>query len=233
MMRSTLTGLALLSLGSLLAACGDPPPLYGDSSAVNAAQKKTSTPDMAQAPYPPPPYGNQANDVLANLKGGGYRLSPAQTDSSQLKWDDNITLEDFHANPKLKCMLVSFGASWCGACQQEQAALPGDIANDPSFGVLNILIEGPVNGSNKVATTDVDDWTQMFHQNYPVIYGGDTSGGSRSDLKALWNGWDMGGSIGLPFNIVVRTTDMQVADVIQGFSPTIHDDAMAKCAAIP
>jgi len=237
MMRSTLTGLALLSLGSFLVACGDPPSLYGDSNAANSSMtKKTAMPDMAQlAPYPPPPYGNQAGDVLANLKVTGYRMSPTQTDSTQLMWDDTITLEDFHANPKLKCMLISFSATWCNPCNQEQGVLPGDVANDPSFGVLNILIEGPVDGSQMVTKDDVDNWTQKFSQNYPVVTGGDSSGKSRQDLESLWIGWGPGGSnsIGLPFNMVVRTTDMQVADVIQGFGPTIHDDAVAKCEALP
>lgn len=219
-----------------LAGCGDPPSLYGDTSSSSSAGGGQQPPDNkpskpTRLDYPAGPYSSNMGEVIPNFKFGGYRLSPGHNDSSQLKWDETIEMNDFHNDPKVKCMLFSYGASWCGACQQEQGALPSDVAADPTFGVINILIEGPGNGSNKVSKSDVDDWTQHFMQNYPVVYGGNSTEDSRADLKAMWNPY--GPSIGLPFNIIVKVPSMTVVDVIQGFSQTIHKDAMDKCAAAP
>ena len=188
----------------------------------NAPGDMARPPDLARVAYPPGPYGNLAGDTLANFTLSGYRLSPDQTDSTQLPWVSDISLEDFHANPGCKCLVISYSATWCGACQQEQGTLPGEVARDPGLCVLDIHIEGPVNGSGRVTRADVDQWTQRYQQDYPVVLG-------TPQQAQLWNGWGQNNTIGLPFNFIVQPDTMQVVDAIQGYDPQLHDHAMQLC----
>jgi hypothetical protein len=178
-----------------------------------------ASPDLAPAAYPDGPYGHQKGDVLPNLSLAGYRLTPSQTDSTQLSWDTSIQLSDYYAKPSCKCMLITIGARWCGACQMEQPQLISDVSGDPSFCVLGVVQEGLV--QQTLATQrDVDLWTQHFQQNFTV-----TQGTSRTEL--LLSGF--GPEIGLPFSFVVDPATMKVLDVLQGFSPQIHDYAVSLC----
>ena len=71
-----------------------------------------------------------------------------------------------------------------------------------------MLMEGPVNGSNKVVKDDLDQWTQEFHQNYPSVM---------SDGKIhqkIWQGW--GSTIGLPFNLIIDRETMVVKGLMMG-----------------
>lgn len=206
-----------------LAGCNaTPPPLYGDQPVKHEEGPAPTPPDMAMVKYPEGPYGNQEGETLADINFAGYRMSPGNQDPEKLMWDETIKLGEFHANPACKCLLVTWGATWCGACQQEQPALVADIQKDPSFCVINILQEGPKNGT--LATqSDVKEWASHFQQNFPVVIG-------TKQTQSLWNGWAMNGVIGLPFNFIVQPRTMKVLGNVQGFSPTIHDEAMALCA---
>jgi hypothetical protein len=175
--------------------------------------------DMAMVTYPAGPYGNQTGDTLADFTAAGYRLSRTQTDSSMLTWDTNIKLSDFHANSACKCMVVTIGATWCGACQQEQPTLVSDISSDPNFCVLGILQDGPNQGT-PATQTDVDNWTQQFFQNFPVVKGTTTT-------DNLMQGY--GSTIGLPFSLIVNPTTMKVLDSVQGYDSQIHSYATSLC----
>src|SRR5437879_6476316 len=102
---------------------GDPGnPSGGDPN--NNMMMMGPPPDMTPPPtYPKGPYGNQTGQTLPNLTASGYRLDPKHTDSSKLTWATDIKLQDFNFNPVCKCLLISIGATWCPACQEEQPAL--------------------------------------------------------------------------------------------------------------
>jgi hypothetical protein len=182
--------------------------------------------DMAMAPsYPAGPYGNQVGQTLADFSMEGYRLTPQQTDSSQLSWDTSIRIADFYARGQTgdcACMLITVGATWCSACQDEQPSAISDVQSDPTFCVLGILQEGQNPGVN-ASQSDVSAWTQSFHQNFTVVQGS-------ASTEALFNGWDQGGGIGLPFNLILQPKTMHVLDGIQGFSPDIYSIAKSDCS---
>src|SRR6185369_12280769 len=79
--------------------------------------------DLASASgtYPPGPYGMRIGETLADFSAMGYRLTPAQTDSTKLTFE-NIKLSDY-LTKSCSCLAITIGARWCGACQQEQPAL--------------------------------------------------------------------------------------------------------------
>src|SRR5438132_1604377 len=94
------------------------------------------------------------------------------------------------SSPLLFTSFLAIGATWCPACQDEQPKLIADVSEDPSFCVLGILQEGPV--QDKTATRgDVDDWTQHFAENFWVVQG-------NAATNKLLDGY--GSVIGLPFN---------------------------------
>jgi hypothetical protein len=195
----------------------------GGSGGTGGSGGSTDTPDMAQPPqlqYPSGPYGHQPGNVMPNLTLAGYRLTPQQTDSTQLSWDPSITFNDFHSNPACTCMLITIGAVWCGACQQEQPALVSDVSADPGFCVLGILQESDTQGVT-ASRADVDTWTQYYKQNFTVVQG---TGATDNLLSGF------GSTIGLPFNFVVKPQTMKVLDTVQGFDPQIHDYAANLCA---
>jgi hypothetical protein len=172
--------------------------------------------------YPAGPYGNQIGDTLPNVALAGYRLTPAQTDSTRVPWTTNIQFGDYH-QPACQCLVVTIGAIWCTACQQEQPQLVSDVAGDSSFCVLGVLQEGQFQGT-PATRADVDTWTQGFSQNFSVAQGSTAT-------DDLLNGF--GSTIGLPFSFVVKPSSMKVLDVVQGFDPQIHANAMAECQAAP
>jgi hypothetical protein len=179
-------------------------------------------PDLAPpgyGEYPLGPYGHQQGNTLPNIPLAGYRLTPAQTDSTQLTWDTTIQFADFH-KPDCGCLLITIGALWCSACQDEQPALIDDVAADPSFCVLGIVQEGLAQGST-ATQANVNTWTQNFYQNFTVVQG-------TSKTNALLSGF--GSTIGLPFNFIVKPQTMQVLDIVQGFDPQIHQYATGLCA---
>src|SRR5579872_4113465 len=134
----------LVVVFAALAACGAPsrgqsrgPGVSGTDGAPGpGGDGGTSGPGLdagGVAPaYPAGPYGHQIGDTLPNLVLSGYRLTRTQTDSTRLPWDTNIQFADYH-QPSCQCLLVTIGALWCTACQQEQPQLVSDVAGDPSF----------------------------------------------------------------------------------------------------
>jgi hypothetical protein len=136
-----------------------------------------------------------------------------------LPWDSTIAFGDYNANPACKCLVITIGALWCSACQDEQPSLATDVSGDPSFCVLGILMDGQNQG---VAATkaDVDTWTQYFKQNFTVAQGTPAS-------ENLLNGF--GSTIGLPFSFIVKPQTMTVLSTVQGFDPQMHANATALC----
>lgn len=206
---------ALTIGGALLPGCGGP----DGAGSTDGAER-----DMPEAisPYPQEPYGNRVGEVLEDFRRPGYRLSRSERDRHRLPWDEGISLADFHFDPACRCLLITVGTTTCGACAQEQPHLSVERDNDPGFCVLGVLQEGSVENSGRVTRQDVDDWTDRYRQNFPVIQGNVVT-------SLLWSGY--GPAIGLPFNVVVEPRSMTVAaEPVQGFRADIHDYARAACA---
>ena len=160
--------------------------------------------------YPVGPYGNQVGDTMADFTAAGY--------SATHVWSTAMKLSDIRANPACKCLVLTIGATWCGACQDEQPDLVSDTTSDPNFCVLGILQEGP---SGAVATkTDVDNWENAFHQNFPVMQGNATT-------EKLMHGY--GSEIGLPFSLIIKPGTMTVLENVQGYASNMHSHARSLC----
>jgi hypothetical protein len=165
---------------------------------------------MGPSAYPPGPYGNQVGDTLADFSAAGYTASGA--------WSSSIQLSDVRADPACKCLILTIGATWCGACQEEQPDLIQDVASDPAFCVVSVLQEGP---SGAPATrADVDEWIGYFNQNFVVLQGNSAT----EDLMANY-----GSSVGLPFGFIIKPSTMRVLENTQGYVSNLHSYARSLC----
>jgi len=179
-----------------------------------------AVPDLAMPkPYPASPYGVAENQTLADFTASGYRLSPGHTDATQLPWAEDIKLSEFYYNAACKCMLITIGATWCTACQQEQPAVIADVEGDPNFCVLGVLQEGLTGAT--ATQSDVEEWTAEYSQNFPVIQG-------NTKTNRLLSGTGSG-TIGLPYSLIVDPATMKVLQIVEGFDPQIHEHAQALC----
>jgi len=166
------------------------------------------------------------------LSARRWRKRPRRivADSTALPWDPGIAIGEFRADPRYKCLFVAFAASWCGACEDEQMTLSKTVTADPGFGVYGLLVEGPdhdSHGNFPVARRNVDDWTQMFKQNFPVVMGDDATHG-------LLNGWNMAGQETFPFSMVVKPSTMEIVDAyFGGLTDDGYNSALTKCGAGP
>ncbi len=209
-------------VAALLVACSG----GGGGDARNHWDLKMGPPPdmtMGPPPYPMGTQGNKVGDIIPDLKLPGYRLTTAQTDSSKLTWDETIALSDYYNNSANSCMILSMGATWCGECQQEQPALIGDVQSTQGLAVLDILFEGPTQGTGSTMQ-DVTNWTQQYHQDYFVVQG------TEQTFQQLAVGYGNMGVIGLPFNLIISTKTMKVLEEVEGFDPSIGTRAMTDCA---
>jgi hypothetical protein len=165
---------------------------------------------MATSPYPQGPYGNQPGETLGDFSAAGYTASHT--------WSTSIKLSDIRANPACKCLIISIGATWCSACQEEQPDLIQDVSSDPAFCVVGILQEG-ASGSRAVRA-DVDEWTDYYNQNFTVLQG-------NSATEDLMNGY--GSSVALPFGFIVKPSTMEVLENTQGYASNLHSYARSLC----
>jgi len=159
-------------------------------------------------------------ETLADFSAMGYRLTPAQTDSTKLTFE-NIKLSDY-LTKSCSCLAITIGARWCGACQQEQPALKTVVSQHSDLCVLGVLQESNTNGS-PAQKSDVDAWTTQFKQNFSVIQGTPTT----DDL--LFANPQSSGSVGLPVTVIVKPSTMKVLLEIEGYDTAVYADAMAAC----
>ena len=211
---------ALAVLTIVASGCGAPPSLYGEGNVrLPGGGGVVGAPDMARpAPpsYPTGTVGNQVGEVIPNLSLTGYRLTPETTDFEALQIVKDITFGEYHTNPACKVFLVTMGASWCTACQQEQPYLTREVSGDPAFCVINILQEGH-NQERDATQADLDEWVGKYNQSFNVVLG-------NKSTRNLWQGY--GPVINLPFNLIIKPQTMEVLETVEGFDTGIYRKAM-------
>jgi thiol-disulfide isomerase/thioredoxin len=173
------------------------------------------SPDLAQPLYPLGPYGRNIGDTVEDFSFQGYRLSPAQTDSTKLPLA-SIDIAEIHSQPACKCLLLTMGAPWCTPCQDEQAFLVQAVQQDPSLCVLEMLVDGQAQGTPPTRA-DLDAWTQQYRENFPVGLINDRAAARLPDVT------------GLPTSVVIKPATMKILDVSQGFDPNSMPTAQSLC----
>jgi hypothetical protein len=205
-----LRGLALILAASGLFGCSeeDPTPIF---------PKGTGQLPNGTAPYAPGPYGISKGSTVENFEFVGFANAMEYMNTMQV-----IQLADFYnptgtdvyppgsqygeGKPKPKALLIDVASVWCGPCNIEAGTVLPDLYAQyhPQGGeFLLALADGPDQGVP--ATPDnLTNWTKKYHVNYPA------SIDPASKLGALFE------SDSFPTNILVRTRDMSIVQVIAG-----------------
>ena len=136
-------------------------------------------PDMSNPPPPPPPdmaypagpYGIAEGRTVYPFTAKGYPLSVAQTDSTTfMGMLSDIPIARMHDNPKCLCLMISISAEWCGPCNMEQPYVIDGVKADPALCAYEVLLQGQNEASTKLANQqDLDDWTQLYAHDFPVV----------------------------------------------------------------
>ena len=165
---------------------------------------------VTEGAYPDGPYGiAEGATVPPTFTWNG--LGPGGTPQTYTPAD----FFDVDGSKGINAIVFDSSGQWCAACQQEALELEGIIANNwgPSgVAVLTLMIED----NNYKPTTDIgvaDSWMTMYHlKNVPVAL-------DPAFHFAIYTG----GSVGLPYNVLVNPRNMQVVKSPYFPGPGGHD----------
>ena len=164
--------------------------------------------EPAEVVYPPGPYGTNKFDVVADL---------SFFDPWENRW---VYLHEFHNDPSKKMLVLIAGAGWCGACRLEADHLVEyyDEYEKDGLGILYTLYQD--NSGKELfipgadATGDMafmNDWKNEHAVDYPLV--ADVGFTLKEYFKAD----------STPLTMVIRTEDMLIKYVDQGYSSTFLD----------
>jgi len=159
--------------------------------------------------YPEGPYGKTAGSVMSQLSWDGYRDGAGDWTKIDL-----IDYYDPDGSKGIKVILVEMSALWCGVCRSEAGRLaPIYDAEWKAKGArfITLIVQG--NTKTPATEPDVDSWIKTFKCTYDVVLDPSMSIAT-------------GGSIGLPYNVIVDPRDMTIYKVVQGDGPSV--DAALK-----
>ncbi len=214
-MRTTLlltASLLALSGCSSAVSLGDPTPGAPSNTEGTDPVLVVPTPTTIVA-YPEGPYGKTAGSVLPQMSWDGYREGGGE-------WTkvDMLDYYDPKGEKGYKALLVEMSALWCGVCRGEAGRFMSSYSSmkDKGIRVISLIIEGNSHAASTQA--DVDSWIKQYKCQYDVVQG------KIMDLAAG------GGSIGLPYNVIVDPRDMKVYKVVQGDGASVDAalDAVVK-----
>ena len=158
--------------------------------------------------YPAGPYGKNKFDIIEDM---------AFFDPWENRW---VYLHEFHNDPSKKMLVLIAGAGWCGACRLEADHLVEyyDEYEQDGLGILYTLYED--NGGKELfipgedATADMafmNSWKTEHAVDYPLV----------ADVGFTLQEYFTDSST--PLTMVIRTEDMLIKYVDQGYSSTFLD----------
>ncbi len=184
--------------------------------------------------YPEGPFGVAKGATIRDYRFQGW-VDPS-ADSTEFV---TISLADFYnptgdglypegspygaGTPLPKALFIDISSSWCGPCQVEASeTLPDKYAELGPKGAefLLQLADGPSPGT-PATEGDLRAWTKKFDVNYPSTLD------SSAQLAALYNG----GSF--PANAIIRTSTMEIVDVVNGVPNDAFWETLATLVDAP
>jgi hypothetical protein len=156
-----------------------------------------------------------------NLAWQGY--GAGATDTTTLDIHD---LFDCDGSKGINAIIFDTSATWCGACQQEASSLESAIksslgANGAAF--ITLMGEDAAQGSKPTMATALN-WRNQFHLADVTVVA--------DPARVFYQTKGLGGSIGLPFNVLVDPRTMTVVKFVEGYSgPWSADPDFQKLVA--
>ena len=115
--------------------------------------------------YPDGPYGASQDDVMENHK----LIKPVEGEDGTVVGEDFFFGADIRENADNKLLLISSGAGWCVACQEEQPKLEAFYQNykEKGFVILEVIFQDAQ--YNPGTAQDAQDWIDEFEVSFPVV----------------------------------------------------------------
>lgn len=218
-----------LSASSLTLGAGCIEYVEEDKDAPAFAPESGQTEIPGQAEYAPGPYGFTKGKIFPNFTAVGFANFMADPNLAYVSMGDfyNPTGSDVYpegspygaGQPKPKALLMVMSAAWCGPCKQEASTvLPAEFAKfQPMGGHFFALLVEAVNGDPADYGT-ITNWASQFDVNYTIA--ADTT-------EQAWGVMvssilEEGDQPGFPGNMIVRTSDMKIIEVVSGAPPPGH-----------
>lgn len=210
-----LAGACVVSLASLLAACGGSPADEGksfDNGAAGSTSGGNGT--SGTAAYPAGPYGSEIGSTVQNLEFLGWQ-NPAAAGFDPSKFKP-IRLSDYY-NPDgtkpAKALMINVSARWCVVCKGEYADFRASSRYESlkAKGVefVGVLFEDANQEPAKPA--DVQWWAQTYQVEFPFLIDPGFKMGAYFSADAT------------PLNMVVDTRTMKITAKVLGYDPSSSD----------
>jgi thiol-disulfide isomerase/thioredoxin len=188
-------------------------PSGGVADAGTGMADTTTIPDPGTEPeqswaYPEGPYGKDKFDVIEDM---------SFFDPWENRW---VYLHEYHNDPSKKMLVLIAGAGWCGACKLEADHLVDyyDEYEKDGLGLLYTLYEDTAGKQlfipGEDATGDMafmNGWKNEHVVDYPLV----------ADVGFTLQEYFTDSST--PLTMVIRTEDMLIKYVDQGYSSTFLD----------
>jgi hypothetical protein len=144
--------------------------------------------------YPPPPYGNLEGDIIENLVFAGPD-------------GEVFDLQDFHADPDARLIMLFATAGWCVVCGIENETL---LEWDPTYRGDGLRIIGIVFEDENGLPADAAYADQYFREGYGAEY---TVGADPFlDLERYFD------KAATPLNMFIRPDTMEIVSMNLGWS---------------
>ena len=161
--------------------------------------------------------------VVCQYPMGSYNNKVGAVVKPGLTWegfaDDSdtagtVAMEDYYdcdGSRGINAILILTSATWCGACEQEASELKGTGATytqwkEMGIRVITLMIED-INQGQAATVTTAEKWKTKFKLANAVV----------ADPKFSFAPLT-GGSIGLPYQVVVDPRTMTIVDIQEGYS---------------
>lgn len=163
----------------------------------------TPTPHV-ECTYPTTGFSPMPGGVMPNHSWQGF--VDDSTEPTEVKLSDFYDCDGYKG---IHALLVDVSATWCGSCQVEAQTLTSKMNNKWSamgIRVLTLMIE---DAQNNPATIDTAlQWKEQYHLVSTTV---------AADPDFFFVQLAQGGSVGLPFLIVIDPRTMQLVTTMQGY----------------
>jgi thiol-disulfide isomerase/thioredoxin len=175
---------------------------------AGGSETTTTTPTpTVQCDYPTTGFSTKPGGVLPNRKWQGF-----VNENMDAAAPTDVTMADYHdcdGSKGTNALLIDVSATWCGSCQEEAKLLTNKMKTQwDALGirVVTLMIE---DAANNPATLDTAlEWKTHYKLTSTTV---------AADPDFFFSQLASGGSVGLPFLIVVDPRTMTLVETQQGY----------------
>jgi hypothetical protein len=208
---------AVLAVG--MSGCGSDPESARDFDRSGGDGNGTNivAPGAPTARYPAAPYGTIPGSVVENFAFLGWKAPGAA--NYEASAFERVSLADFYdpdGKKGIKLIVLNGSAVWCGVCRSEA----GDIRSRTLYAKYKALgvefvwsLFEDAQGA-PAQPLDLANWASSYQVDFPMVLDPSLKLGAFFSADAT------------PLNLVIDARTMRIVDVMLGYNPTTHWEAL-------